>query len=195
MAIEPKNDTEIHVDTINEKTTNTGVTVEGVKLENDQPLLKNNTYLLGRNAADSANVNLLRVTSGDVADLNKVWIDWSSSVTFSGSGSMTYTGETVQHFDYLQLGEMVFFSAAVITGTIGGTVDKYILVDLPVAPQRLNWPITCRTSDAGAELIPGECCICSSSPAQARVSLSNGSNWTAGSAGFEITGFYKANLA
>lgn len=105
MAIQPKNTNTINVDVINEKTANTGVTIDGFLIK-DADLGANtvsfsairgasNTWLRSRNAANSADLNLLKGDGSDNTILNAATgktidlaINGTSKVRVDGSGHL-----------------------------------------------------------------------------------------------------------
>lgn len=68
-------------------------------------------------------------------DLRKYFqpIDFSSECAITAGGSMTATGETIQHAYYIHIGFMVWFSLYATTITTGGTAANSIRASLPSA--------------------------------------------------------------
>lgn len=84
-----------------------------------------------RTAAAGVTVDGLLIKDSAIAHtgITATWSTWSPSV--SCSGSMTFTGITVDTARYIQIGKMVFVTFF-ITGTVGGTPSSSIFVTTPV---------------------------------------------------------------
>ena len=89
--------------------------------------LTNTGWLTGRNAANSADVNIIRVNSSDVVELNVSTSTWTPS--YGGSGGMSFSGSTT-FARYLVLGKWHIVSVY-FTGTTSGAGAAYLTMTLP----------------------------------------------------------------
>lgn len=92
--------------------------------------LDNNQYLRARNAANSADIDILKVNSSDKIEFGAA-LSWTTySPTLSGGGTISLSGVTVHYSKYFQMGKLV--SVAVrATYTVSGT-GTFIQIPLPV---------------------------------------------------------------
>ena len=108
--------------------------------------------------------------------------------TLSASGSMTYTSTSINKAIYIQVGKLVFFNVS-ITGTVGGSVSTALKFTLPVTAAHLYHAFPVVYANGGAILGGG---ASQASTTVVDVYNSTGGNWTAGTAGYTVQGFYEA---
>lgn len=129
-----------------EYTSAAGVTIDtsggiGVRVKDGGVRLQNNVALSARNAANTADVNLISLDGSNLGTLDSTafaWRDWSGSVAYSCNGSMTITGTSTQWFRYKDLGNMVFLDFGFV-GTLGGTASDEVRATLPIASVTTGW--------------------------------------------------------
>lgn len=197
MAIQPRNTADIKVDTISEKTTSLGVTVEGVKAANGGIRLANNTYLKARNAANDADLNILKLNasnilefaSGLLADTPIEIGTWSPTYSTFGGTSFTFTSVTTSFAKYWKIGKLVFFSIRALGTTAGSVAGSSLKFTLPFSGATSDQELPATTFELGGFGKPGRCNISSS---EASVTLgAGGTAWSLGAVtGFGVNGFY-----
>lgn len=109
--------------------------------------------------------------------------------TLSASGSMTFTGTSIQYAKYIQIGKFVAFIVKA-GGTVGGTPSTALGYTVPVTAANTNggmFPAYC--SDAGT---PASGMGAFASTTAIQVVKYNNANWAAGSSAFTSFGFYEA---
>lgn len=196
MAIQPRNTADIKVDTINEKTSSLGVTVESVKLANGGVRLTNNTYLKSRNAANDADLDILKLNASNVLEFASGLLQntpleigtWSPTYSTFGGTGFTFTTVTTSFAKYWKIGKLVFFSIRAL-GTTGGSVaGSSLKFDLPFSGATYSQELPATTFELAGFGKPGRCAI---SSAEAAVTLVDGAAWSLGAVtGFAINGFY-----
>jgi hypothetical protein len=193
MAIEPKNDTEINVDTINEKTTNAGVTIETALIKDGDILILNNERYQQKDSGGTTR-DLMWIDSMDMLNFNTSqdleWVDFSGTAAIAGNGGMTLSAIVVDHAQYVRIGDLIIVELAA-NFTVGGAVNPTVLATLPVAAPVLTTgrPLACNVSSAGTR-IGGSAHI---SGASLEVRRFDAANWTAGAGRlFTCSGFYRA---
>lgn len=116
------------------------------------------------------------------------WTDYSGTVTYAASGSMTYTTVTTAYYKYFQVGKMVWFQMAA-SGTTGGTASTDILFSLPVTAASANGAFTAWYGDSGNR--PGLGFF--NSTTQGGVGKVDGTNWALGAGKLiRVSGCYEA---
>lgn len=108
--------------------------------------------------------------------------------TLTASGSMTYTSTSVNKAIYVQVGKLVFFNVS-FTGTVGGSVSTALKFTLPITAAHLYHAFHVTYANPTT--------ILSGAASQASTTVvdvynSTGGNWTAGTAGCTVQGWYEA---
>ena len=192
MAIQPKNDTAIKVDTISEKTASAEITISDKLLLQDSPRLNNNLFLIARNAANSANVNLLKLNASDIIEIgdNLSWQTWVP--TYTQPSTMTFTSVTTVAAKYAKIGKLVFFNIHA-AGTTGGTATASIRFSLPITRVASVYTSAAGVtiSDGGAIVAAG--CVSYASATELDVYRYDGAVWGLGAKRtFIVNGVYEA---
>lgn len=141
----------IGVDFINEETAGQGVAVDqssggrGTLLKDGGVGLENGAWLYARNQANSAEVNLIRLNSSNVGELDTTAFAArsNSAAVVAGctcSGAMTISSVVVTTARYLFLGPLVFYELNVAF-TLGGTPSTTVKIPLPVASSGNAWNV------------------------------------------------------
>lgn len=131
----------IGVDFINEETAAQGVAVDqstggrGTLLKDGGLGLENTSWAYARNAANNAEVNLIRLNSSDRMEFGSAlkWIDWSGSMTITPGGAMTVSSSTVFRARYVPLGGLTILDFQ-LSVTFGGVASTFFDVLAPVSP-------------------------------------------------------------
>lgn len=97
----------LKIDIINEYTSAAGVTIDSVLIKDGGARLSNNTYLTWRNAANSADVDAIKINASDVLELASPLPPASGGIGTSGTPT---NGQ-------LPIGNGTDFSLATLTGT------------------------------------------------------------------------------
>lgn len=94
-------------------------------------LIGNAAWLRSRNAANGADVNLIRVNSSDRIEIsdNLSWQTWTPNYT--QSGLMTISSTSTTSARYARVGKIIHFNIN-FSGTLGGTADAAVSFSPPV---------------------------------------------------------------
>jgi hypothetical protein len=114
------------------------------------------------------------------------WTAWNPTLT--PGGSMTYTSTTVNHAEYCNVNDIVFFRLD-FTGTVGGTPNNSMNFTLPVTATTDGVALTVNITDNGS--------IVAGSGTYAAVGSSDlyrydSAVYTAGTVSFRVHGFYQS---
>lgn len=128
-------------------------------------------------------------TSGNISayDAGQAWQTWTPTVM--PQGGMTMTAITLQAGRYLRMGSLIFFQFAV-NGTLGGTITSSIWFGIPpIAPVSSSQGIN---QIAVAQSFQGNygATVATIMPTEIRVSTATAGTFLAGTANFDVCGFY-----
>lgn len=84
-----------------------------------------------------------------ISGLGYDWTDWSGTVAYDCSGSMTYTSVSTTFYDYRYIGDDCMQFRVYASGTTGGTASTDIRFTLPVTPANNYENIYAHVADSG----------------------------------------------
>lgn len=100
----------------------------------------------------AGNLYLVTYTGSSVwllANPSSSWVSWAGSVTYSGSGSMTFSTVSTSYFEYRVENDICFLRWN-FTGTTGGVASNTLQATLPVTAAATTAMTPCYVSDAAA---------------------------------------------
>lgn len=176
----------IKIDTINERTADTGVTLDGTLLKDGNVRLASQKKLQAKNAANDAVLDILGLNASNILSFNPAVLlpqQWSPNVSVDAGGSLSPSS---LYSKYVELGKICFF---MIEGfwTISGTPPTNFYFNTPhVMASNCSGKINV----FGSSRLPGY--FERTTSQQIKVGRDDGAVFSAGTfRGFSALGFYE----
>lgn len=149
----------------------------------------NNEFFRARNAANSADVDLIKLDTNDQLQFGSGFGQWTAfTPNVRGNGSLNISSPTIDVAEYLRIGRQCWINIRVSTMTATGTPNVAILFDLPITPAE-DGSLYGSCANGGGTIGCFGIIDNATTAAQARPEAA--ASWAVGTPGFRLTGVYK----